>query len=110
MARKRYDPDTPIYQLRIALLNIEPPIWRRFVHQCEELHTALKKLRVPTEFIVYPNTALGKTFKSDDALLTYMYNNKTDSMLLLAIFPYCSRRESDFLVVRDLISRLTAGS
>ena len=26
------------------------------VHQCEELHTALKKLGVTTEFIVYPNT------------------------------------------------------
>lgn len=26
------------------------------VHQCEELYIALKKLGVPTEFIVYPNT------------------------------------------------------
>ena len=30
MAKKRYDPNTPIYQLRIVLLNIGPAIWRRF--------------------------------------------------------------------------------
>ena len=31
MARKRrYDPDTPIYQLKITLLDIDPAIWRRF--------------------------------------------------------------------------------
>jgi dipeptidyl aminopeptidase/acylaminoacyl peptidase len=29
------------------------------IHQCEELHTALKKLGVPTEFIVYPNMGHG---------------------------------------------------
>lgn len=30
MAKKRYDPNTHIYQLKITLLNIEPAIWRRF--------------------------------------------------------------------------------
>lgn len=30
MAKKRYDPSTPIYQLKIVLLNIESAIWRRF--------------------------------------------------------------------------------
>jgi hypothetical protein len=30
MPGKRFDPNTPIYQLKITLLEIEPPIWRRF--------------------------------------------------------------------------------
>lgn len=29
MPGKRFDPNTPIYQLKITLLEIEPPIWRR---------------------------------------------------------------------------------
>jgi len=29
MAKRRYDPNTPIYQLKVVLLNIEPAIWRR---------------------------------------------------------------------------------
>jgi len=30
MTKRRYDPNTPIYQLKVVLLDIEPPIWRRF--------------------------------------------------------------------------------
>ncbi|MFC1637028.1 plasmid pRiA4b ORF-3 family protein [Planctomycetota bacterium] len=30
MAKRRYDPKTPIYKLKVVLRDIEPPIWRRF--------------------------------------------------------------------------------
>ena len=30
MTKKRYDPNTPIYQLMMTLLDIDPPVWRQF--------------------------------------------------------------------------------